>query len=841
MPLDPTAGRAAQGRHHHRTAGLDRPSHLSRMCSRHGSLPPALNLRRLANQATVLLMASAALRPPAIAPARIAGSAPSAALLPLAMASDIEMGAMPPDPAAASQALLPPTAIARAGDAAMDLAAGTCAFAPRYCGTAMAVGGALAAAGGLATLGVMLLPGTARTAAGDEADGIGAAAPDAPYRVDFAAVDARIPPLRFNASELDPAHPPCQSLGGHVNARWEADTLLDRSRTRLGTFDQLRDRSLLIRRQLAEQMAARPSATGADTVIGDLWATGMDETRIESEGLAPLSALLAEIERLDGPAALFDHLCARAHAGRNPLFEFTALPDMDFPDTYMAYLAQAGLGLPDSAWYHDPARAPMLDAYQAHIVWTLALSGMPMQDAARAAEAIVALEKQLATASEPFSVLATDLSRYYNPVDIEQAALQVPGIDWQRFFAAQGLQTPPARFSLGMPGFFRTVHELLSSVPAHTWRAYLRFHALDAAAPCLSKPFVDAHTAFHGTALKGRRAEVPRWARVLDIIEHSAGDAFSPAYAQATYPPAIAQRVERIGRALSGALQRRLQDVPWMDPDTRAAAVRKAANLRMDIGGPKHWLPWDSVTTRTGSFLGNVEAADAYVHQRNIGLLGRSTDPDAWKLSAQTVDAYQDPMLNRIVIPAALLQPPLFDPDADDALNYGGIGVVLGHELAHGFDRIGGHFDLHGRLQSWWSSRDSERFDALATRLAEQFSRYAAAGMPIDGHLTLDENLADLGGLAIALEALKDVTRGMDDPMIDGMTREQRFFANFAFTWRSIYTPERVAFDLATDNHVPGRVRADGAPSNLPAFAAAFNCSEGDPMARPAAERVHFL
>lgn len=841
MPQDIVTLRTHQGRWQHRHQGLDGLSHQHRMRQRWGTQTTTLDLRGVRNAAIGVLLFTTLL--PTEVPARRpdgfpAEGAPPSRLLPGAHAMDIELRTGFTDaPPTAADALLEAAIPAQITNVAADTAAATCTLSPRYCGIAVAVGTTLAmVAGGGVALGYML--------GGEEEPTTQHPAPRTPTSVDHGPTPEQITqtlrPIRFNASELDPAHPPCQSLGAHVNARWEASTALEPGRTRLGTFQHLRDRSLLVRYDLARRIAAMPDPDAAEQVIGHLWASGMDEWRIENNGILPLQPELDAIAALSDRDQLLDHLFRATASARNPVFDFTALPDLENPVVNIAYLGQSGLGLPDSAWYGDPAKARMLEAYEAHIMRTLQLSGMTSAEAAPATREVITLEHALADASEPFSILATEVAQYHNPVNLTQAQARTPTIDWQAFFAAQGM-TVPERFSLGMPRFFERLETLLDTAPLQAWKAYLRFHAVDRAAPCLDSSFAGNHAQFHDVALKGRGAQVPRWGRVLDIIEHCAGDAFSPMYVREVYPAHAADRMATMVTSLSSALDKHLDALPWMQPATRLHAQQKARALIVETGHPSQWPSWDGAATQGNDFLHDVQAVQEFTHRRNIAKVGRAVDSSDWKMTAQTVDAYMDPTQNRIILPAALLQPPFFDPAADDALNYGGIGVVLGHEMAHAFDSLGSTFDADGRMRDWWTPADRSKFDALATRLAGQFSRYRIDGRNIDGELTLDENLADLGGLSIAFEAMRQATAGIPDPMVDGMTREQRFFANFAFTWRQLSTPERTGLDLETDNHVPGRIRADGAPSNMPAFAQAFNCTPGEPMARPAGEQVRFL
>jgi len=648
------------------------------------------------------------------------------------------------------------------------------------------------------------------------------------------------PQVRLQPKDLDPARPPCHSLGDHVNGRWQATEALERSRTQQGTFVDLRDRSLAIRQQLARQMVRLEDPSPAEKLVGDLWSSGMDDGRVDIVGLAPLQPALDAIDAISHHDGLPAYLFKQTTLGRNPLFQLDALPDQARPGFLMAYLSQGGLGLPDADWYGNADMRGRVDAYREHVSRMLAMGGMAPEEAQQAAREVVALETQLAAASEPFVRLATDITLYYNPQTVAAASAQTPRLPWGQLFSAYGMAAPE-QLSLGMPDYFRTLDTLLGQVPLQTWRNYLRFHALDDAAPCLAQRFAQAGADFHDGELKGRRSQVPRWARVLEIIDQQAALAMSEPYITAIWNGQIGERVDALTTGIHAALRRRLAAVPWMDPDTRAIALEKAEKIRVDTGHPRRWPDWEGVGTKGQDFLHDVQATRQFVHHRNIAQIGMPVDTDEWKLSAQSVDAYQDTFQNRIVLPAAILQPPFFDPDADDALNYGGIGVVLGHEMAHGFDSIGSGVAADGSIVDWWSSGDRARFESIAERLAAQVARYQVNGRDVDGTLTLDENLADLGGLALALDALQERTKDIPDPMIDGMTREQRFFANFAFCWRRAATAERTALDMDMENHAPNQVRADLGPSNMPAFSAAFGCRPGDPMARNETERVAFL
>lgn len=845
MPIDSIQARQQKGAHHARYGGVAAPSHLAACQRRFGRPAARLNVEGIGNQFTFALALSTALpahaglptvpRPlPAMPPA-----VPSAGgWLPGAQALQVplEMGtlAAAPVPAAVQAPLLatPPSHIV---NAVSDATLAGCVRSPRHCGTALWTATAVTAFWTLAAAAGYLLRRPEVQAAAPErlAD---PATVTTSYTLD---PERLLTPLRFNASELDPAASPCDSLGAHVNGRWERTSTLQASRTRFGTFDHLRSNTLLQCQQLAEQMAAQDDPDPPAKVIGDLWATGMDEAGIEVAGPRTLQPLLDEVDAIADSPGLIAHLFHASARGTNPLFEFSVLPDQLAPSVNTAYLAQSGLGLPDSTWYDDPGKKQVLQAYRAHVTAMLVLSGMSADAAGHAANDVITLERALAAASLPFAVYAADPATYHNPVSIAEARTQTPNIDWQRFFRAQGVE-PPATFSLGMPMFFRCVDALLDSTPLNAWKAYLRFHAVDSAAPCLSSAFVDQHDAYHGGVLKGRRSRVPRFARVMGIIQERAGDALGPAYAQVAFPDRIRSAVEDITTQMTGALRRRLQQCGWMDDASRAEALRKADMLDIDLGFPRSWSTWEDVGTARSSFLGNVQAVRAHAQRRNAALLGKPVDDSHWKLTPQTVDAYQD-SLNRIVIPAALLQPPLFDPAADAPLNYGAIGAIIGHEMSHAYDSIGSHFDADGREFDWLTPQSRLQLEALSAQLKAQYAAHLRDGRALDGELTLDENLADVGGLALAMDAMLHAAEGSPDPMLDGLTRQQRLLASYALMCRMISTPERAEGQRATDNHAPAHVRADMAPSNLPDYARVFNCTPAAAMARPPGGQVHFL
>ena len=673
--------------------------------------------------------------------------------------------------------------------------------------------------------------------AGPDASAPAAAAPA--IRLD----ESTLPPVaRFSAADLDTAVNACTHLADHVNARWLAANPVPADRTTWGSFEMLAERSLATQRQLVEAAAALPNPQGIEKLIGDLWATGMDDAAINAAGIAPIQPEIDRIAALTDAAGIADYLRESFARGEGFLFSFG--PEADFKDAtqVIAYAGQGGLGLPDRDYYlsdredHGKAR----EAYQQHIAAVLALAGGSTDQAALQAAAVMAFETRLAKVSMSTEELSRDVSKYYNPVTLADADALTPAFPWTRFFESQGLAIQPM-FSLAQPDFHKEVNAMLVDVPVADWQAYLRFHTIDNAAPFLSDAFAEGNFAFYGKALRGQQEMQPRWKRVLNAINGSAGEALGQLYVQHAFPAEAKATMQHLVDNLGVALKGRLETLDWMGEDTRAKALEKLAGFRAKIGYPDVWRDWSGLITSRDSFVANLIAANGFNYQFALAKVGKPADPNEWQIPPQQVNAYYHPLKNEIVFPAAILQPPFFHPDADAALNYGGIGAVIGHEMIHGYDDQGSRFDARGNFVNWWTDKDRQGFEARTAKLVAQFDGYVAIDdLHVNGTLTLGENIADLGGLAVAYSALQAALAepGASRAAIEGHTPEQRFFYNWATVWRLSYKPEDLKVRLTTDSHAPATFRAIGAPSNMPEYAAAFGCKDGDPMVRPAADRV---
>ena len=676
--------------------------------------------------------------------------------------------------------------------------------------------------------------GKTETPAKDAAASAPATAEATTYKLD----DSKLPAYNaFQPSDLDTTKDACTAFGDYVNSKWLAANEIPGDRTSWGAFTILDERSVAVQHQLAEQVAQVKNPNHIEKIVGDLWATGMDEAKINAQGIEPLKADLAAIDGLQDKAAIANYLRTSAAKGDNVLFGFGAEADFKNSAMNMAYASQGGLGLPDTTYYTDAKNADKLKAYQAHVAKVLELSGVAAADAAKQAEDVVKFETRLAKASKSRVELSRNVELYYNPVTLADADKLTPNFSWTEFFKSQGVAAPE-KFSLAMPAFHEEVSKALGDTDPSVWRAYLRFHTVDSASPYLADAFVQENYEFYGKTLNGQKEQKPRWKRVLGTIENDAGEAFGQLYVKVAFSPEAKAKMEELVKNLAASLKERIQGLSWMSEETKAKAIAKWETFTPKIGYPDKWRDWSGLQTQRDSFLGNVRAANEFNYKFNLSKIGKPVDKTEWGMTPQTVNAYYNPLQNEIVFPAAILQPPFFDPKADDALNYGGIGAVIGHEMTHGYDDQGARFGPTGNMEDWWTPADKKNFEGLTGKLVKQFDQYKVDGQAVNGHLTLGENIADLGGLATAYDALQKATAGKEDAKVDGFTRDQRFFFNWATVWRTKYTPENAKVRLATDPHAPAQFRAMGAPSNLPTFAAAFQCKAGSPMARSGEQQV---
>ena len=655
---------------------------------------------------------------------------------------------------------------------------------------------------------------------------------------------AELPPLAgFNVADLDTSKNACVNLADFVNGKWLAANPVPSDKTSWGSFEMLDERSVAASKGIAEAAAANTSATGIEKLVGDLYATGMDTAKVEAAGIAPMQPMLDRIAALKTPADIAQYLRDEFAAGRGEVFAFGAEADFKNSSQKIGYAFQGGLSLPEKAYYledgPDGKYKAIREAFIQHVSKQLQNAGVAAADAGTQAKDVLAFETRLAKASLSPIELRNPENQYHY-VTIADADKASPNFKWSEFFKANGVQADG--FSLSQPKFFAEFDKMLVEVPLAQWQAYLRVNAIDGMAPYLADKFNDERFDFYSRTLRGQKDQKPRWKRVMDTVENTAGEALGQLYVKQYFPAESKAAMETLVGNLSQALKARIEGLAWMSPETKAKAMDKWASFTPKIGYPDKWRSWEGLATSRDGYVQNVLAAAKFNHAYEMAKIGKPVDRSEWGMSPQTVNAYYNPLMNEIVVPAAILQPPFFDLKADPALNYGGIGAVIGHEMLHGYDDQGSQFDATGNFNNWWTKADRDGFESRTAKLVKQFDDYVAIdGLHVKGQLTLGENIADLGGLNVAWDAyqkaLADAGKSGDDK-IDGYTENQRFFMNWATVWRRGFTPDELKVRLNTDPHAPANFRAIGAPSNMPAFATAFGCKAGDPMVRAEDQRV---
>jgi putative endopeptidase len=650
----------------------------------------------------------------------------------------------------------------------------------------------------------------------------------------------------FNVADLDTSIQACDDFNGFVNSKWVAANPIPNDRTRWGAFDKLAEASLNTQHDIVDAAAKNADSAAAGSVeqkIGWLYHSGMDEASVDSAGINPVKPQLEKIDGLKTPADLVAFINESFSHGDNKVFEFGSGADFKNAKMQIGYVQQAGLGLPTKDYYTKPEHAELRKQYVAYIAKSLQLGGVPEADAQKQADAVMKFETQLAAASLAPVELRKPENQYHF-VSVKDADKITPHFNWEKFFDAQGVKVDKG-FSVSQPKFFSEFDKMLASTPIDAWQAYLRFHAIDDASPYLSKNFQDNKFDFYGKTLAGQPEQKPRWKRVLASVNQSMGEALGKLYVDKAFKPEAKARAQELVDNVRNALKARIQNLDWMSDATKAKAIAKWNTFLPKIGYPDKWREWSGLNVKSDDYYGNVMAAADFNYHYDIAKIGQPTDRKEWGMTPQTVNAYYNPTDNTINFPAAILQPPFFDANGDDAINYGGIGAVIGHEASHGFDDEGSQFDGDGNNQNWWSKEDKTKFEARTAKLVNQFNAYAPIkdkpDAHVNGQLTLGENIADLGGLNVAYDALQEALKKNTkeaDEKIDGYTQDQRFFMNWARVWRGNIREKQALLYLNVDPHAPASLRAIGAPSNMEAFAKAYQCKPGDKMVRDADHQV---
>ena len=643
----------------------------------------------------------------------------------------------------------------------------------------------------------------------------------------------------IDRNAIDPAVRVQDDLFRHANGKWLRNTTIPPDKASVGADEEMAERTQAQLRGLIEAAQRQPDGDAEVARIGDLYASFMDEAAIEKLGTRPLAAELAAIDAIGDQKQLLSVMARVGRLGADMPIGLGIVQDDRDSTRYVPRLYQDGLGLPDRDYYLKTDDARFKAAREQYLIYLsrlLALAGE--RDTEASARQVLALETALARAQWT-RVENRDPVKTYNRVDLAGLPKLAPTLDWDALLAGLALTGKTPDVLVTQPSYLTGLDTLLKTTPLATWKAYVRSHLLNAYAPYLGKAFVDARFAFVGTALQGTTRNRPRWKRGITLVDDSIGEGLGKVYVAKFFPPEYKARTEAMVANLLAAYRESIETLDWMGAETKKAAQAKLAKFNTKIGYPKRWIDYSTLEIRRGDLGGNVMRARAFEYARNLAKLGRPIDRDEWGMTPQTINAYYDPSLNEIVFPAAFLQPPEFNPKADDAVNYGAVGAVIGHEISHGFDDEGSQYDGDGNLREWWTAEDTRRFAAKTHALVAQYSAFMALpGYPVNGELTLGENIADNSGLAIAYKAYHLSLAGKPAPVIDGMSGDARFFYGYAQAWRAKQRDASVLEQIKSDPHAPDAFRVIGAARNQPGFYATFGVKPGDRMYLPPEQRV---
>ncbi|MBI1753808.1 MAG: M13 family peptidase [Acidobacteria bacterium] len=643
----------------------------------------------------------------------------------------------------------------------------------------------------------------------------------------------------FDVAGMDRSVAPGDDFGRFASGTYLKNLVIPADRSNYGMFTKLRDLSQDRTRVIVEAAAAQKGAKPGSEAqkVGDFYASFLDEAAIEAKGLAPLRPHLDAISAIGNTSQLAKAFGMATRLGMSTPLGVGPEQDLKNPDVYAVYVGQGGLGLPDRDYYLDtknPKFADIRGKYLAHITAMLKLAGFA--DAGTRAQGIFALETKLAEVHWS-KVEERQIEKLYNPCKTSDLAAAFPGVDWAALLGAAGVQDQK-QLIISHPSAIKGTGALLASVPLDTWKDYLRFHTLSRAAQCMPKAFVDESFAFYGTVLSGQPENQPRWKRGVDAATSALGEAVGKLYVAKYFPPEAKRQMDLLVKNLIAAMDVRLSNLTWMDPKTKAEARAKLAKFTPKIGYPSHWRDYSKLEIRRGDALGNAMRAAAFEYQRSLDKIGKPIDRSEWGMTPMTVNAYANPLWNEIVFPAAILQPPFFDAKADPAVNYGAIGVVIGHEISHHFDDQGRKFDKEGKLSDWWTAEDVKRFTALTDKVVKQYAAYEPLpGTHVNGELTLGENMADLAGANVAYDAYHKSLKGKPAKALGGFTGDQRFFLGFAQVWRQKYRDESLLQQIVTNEHTPGHLRPN-VVRNLDGWYKAFDVKPGQGLYLAPEDRI---
>jgi putative endopeptidase len=637
---------------------------------------------------------------------------------------------------------------------------------------------------------------------------------------------------------LDKTCKACEDFYHFASGEWLAKNPIPAAYPSWGRFNELAERNRELLHQILEAAAANTKAAAGsnEQKIGDFYASCMDEKQINAAGAKPLDAEAAKISAINSTAELQAEIARLQGMGVGALFEFGSTQDEKDSSQVIGGADQGGLGLPDRDYYTktDDKSKELRQQYEDHVAKMLTLAGDDAARAASEAKAILELETKLAEASLT-RVERRDPEKTYHKMSRADLHALTPNWSWDDYFQQIGY-TKIDSVDVSAPKFFETMSQALKETPLETWKTYLRWHLVNSTAAYLSDSFVDENFNFNGRVLQGTKELLPRWKRCVSATDRQLGEALGQIYAQKYFPPEAKARALDMVNHLTEVLHDDLQTLPWMGPATRKQALEKLAAFHRKIGYPDKWRDYSTYTVDRGPYVLNQMRGSQFEFKRDLNKIGKPVDRTEWGMTPPTVNAYYNDEMNEIVFPAGILQPPFFDPNADDASNYGAMGAVIGHEMTHGFDDQGRKFDAQGNLRDWWTPEDEKNFNERSACVEKQFDSYVVQDdIHENGKLVLGESIADLGGLNLAYRALQKAENGKKPALIGGLTADQRFFLSYAQIWAANDRPEFERLMVNTNPHPLARFRAIAAPSNMEEFARAFDCKAGDAMVRPPA------
>lgn len=645
----------------------------------------------------------------------------------------------------------------------------------------------------------------------------------------------------FDLANLDRSVSPCENFFQFAAGGWIKNNPIPPAYSRWGSFTILRNHNEDVLHGILEEASKDKSAKSGSNwqKVGDFYGSCMDESQIESAGLKPLDAEFKRILEVKDLAMLQAEIARLQRTGVNAVFGFGSEPDFKNSAQMIAGAGQGGLGLPDRDYYlrEEEKDKQLREAYLQHVTKMFKLLGDDEATAAAEARTVVSIETTLAKASMQ-RVDLRDPDKVYHKMVVASLEQLTPNLSWEKFFKEVGAPTV-TEVNVAQPDFFKTVNGALVSVSLSDWKTYLRWHLVHSVAAALPAKFVEENFDFYGRTLEGQKEMLPRWRRCVQATDRQLGEALGQVYVERAFPPEAKARALVMVKNLIAALRDDLTTLDWMGPATREQALKKLAAIRLKIGYPDKWRDYSAFKVDRGPYVENLRRGNDFENDFDVAKIGKPVNRAEWNVTPPTVNAYYSPLRNEIVFPAGILQPPFYDPNRDNALNYGGIGAVIGHELTHGFDDQGAKFDADGNLKNWWSEEDLKNFQARGECIVKQFDSFEVEpGLHENGKLVEGESIADLGGLTIAFNALQKPFDGQPAPAtIDGFTADQRFFLGWAQVWEGSTRMERMRVQVNTDPHPVDQFRVNGPMSNIPAFAKAFGCSANSPMVRTEAQR----